>query len=85
MLESWVSLRGTKGYRPAEFTEGFFKSLLDLTDVPPAYVVERAHRLPTGRAIPGTNPRPFLVHLLNYRDRDRIFSEAHKHPTLKYG
>ena len=74
-----------EGEHPAEFAEEFFKTLLNLTDVPPTYVVERAHRVPTGRAIPGNPPRPFLVGFLNYRDRDKILSEARKHPTLNYG
>lgn len=75
---------GEEGDHPAVFAEEFFKNLLGFTDVPPTYVVERAHRVPTGRVIPGSPPRPFLVRFLNYRDRDRILSEARKHPTLKH-
>lgn len=75
---------GSEGERPAEFAEAFFKDILELTPVSPTYVVERAHRVPTGRRPPGAPPRPFLVRFLNYRDRDRILSEARKHPHLKY-
>lgn len=75
---------GAEGDHPAEFAEAFFKKLLNLTEVTPTYVVERAHRVPTGRSIPGAPPRPFLVRFLNFRDRDRILREARKHPTLPF-
>lgn len=73
-----------EGNCPAEFAEQFFKNLLGLTEIPPAYVVERAYRVPTGRVIPGTNPIPFLVRFLNYQERDGILSEADNHHTLQY-
>lgn len=73
-----------EGDHPAEFAEVFFKSLLDIQEVSPTYVVERAHRVPTGRRVVGAPPRPFLVRFLNYRDRDLILREARKHPTLPY-
>lgn len=75
---------GAEGDRPAEFAEAFFKTLLELREVPPTYVVERDHRVPTGRRVVGAPPRPFLVRFLNYRDRDLILREARKHPTLPY-
>lgn len=56
---------GNEGDHPAEFAEGFFKTVLGLS---PTYVIEWAHRVPMGWAIPGTNPLPFLVRFLNYHD-----------------
>lgn len=38
----------------------------------------------TGRRPAGACPRAFLVHLLNFTDRDLILAKAHKHPELKY-
>lgn len=61
---------------PAEFAEAFFQELLGLTENAPTYVMERAHRVPTGRRIPGAPARSFLVRFLNYRDRDRMLSEV---------
>lgn len=34
--------------------------------------------MPMGRRIPGGPPRSFLVWFLNFRDRDRVLSEARK-------
>lgn len=49
-----VSLpEGAEGERPVQFAEALFKKLLSLEDLPPTYVVERAHRVPTGRKPPG--------------------------------
>lgn len=73
---------GSEGERPAEFAEAFFKDILELALVPPTYVVERAHHIPPGCCTPRAPPRPFLVRFLNYRDR--ILSEARKHPNFKY-
>lgn len=88
--ENWLRRNNVRvlglveGDHLADFAEAFFMSLLDLTEVPPTYAVERAHRVPTGRSTPGAPPRPFLVRFLNYRDRDRIICEASKHPTLPF-
>lgn len=46
-------LEGAEGDRTAEFTERFFKKLLNITEVSPTYAAERAHRVPAGRRIPG--------------------------------
>lgn len=40
---------GEEGSRPAIFAESLFKNVLNLPDMPPTYVVERAHRVPTGQ------------------------------------
>ncbi|XP_077341416.1 uncharacterized protein LOC143986884 [Lithobates pipiens] len=58
--------------------------LLTLGDQPSTYVVERAHRVPTGRRPPDEYPRPFLVRFLNYRDRDMILAASRKTQELKY-
>lgn len=39
---------GAEGDKTAMFAEQFFKQILQLADLPPTYVVERAHRVPTG-------------------------------------
>lgn len=75
---------GAEGTVTTTFAEQFFKSLLTLGDLPPTYIVERAHRVPTGARPSGAPPRPFLVRFLNYRDRDMILAEARKHQDLKF-
>lgn len=52
---------GVEGVKSVIFAEKFFKQLLTLDNLPSTYVVERAHRVPTGNRPPGTPPRPFLV------------------------
>lgn len=75
---------GAEGSNPIVFAETFFKQLLNLQHLSPVYVVERAHRVSSGRGPAGAWPRAFLVCLLNFRDRDLILAEACKHPELKY-
>lgn len=75
---------GVEGAKTTMFAEQFFKQILQLADLPPTYVVERAHRVPTGVRPPGTFPRPFLVRFLNYRDRDMILTESRKHQELRF-
>lgn len=57
---------GAEGPKPAVFVEAFFKQLFDMHLT---YVVERAHRVLTGTRPPGAPPCPFLVRLLNFRNR----------------
>lgn len=64
--------------------ESFFKDILGLQSVPPTYVVERAHRVPMGRQIPGAPPCPFLVKFLNFQYRGHILSKSRKQSALKY-
>lgn len=75
---------GAEGDKTTTFAELFFKQLLSLQDLPPTYVIERAHRVPTGNRPPGAFPRPFLVRFLNYRDRDMILTQARKQQDLRY-
>lgn len=44
----------------------------------------QAFRVPTGKHPEGAPPRPFLVRLLNFRDRDMILVESRKLPELLY-
>ncbi|KAJ1181974.1 hypothetical protein NDU88_007173 [Pleurodeles waltl] len=45
------------------------------------FMVECAHRVPLCRPLSGSNPRPFLLHLLhllNYRDNYAVLREVRK-------
>lgn len=57
--------------------------MLSLEDLPLTYVVEGAHRVPTGRRPPGAYPRPFLVRFLTCRDRDMILAKSRRIQDLK--
>lgn len=75
---------GAEGSCPAIFAKSLFKNILNLPDMPPTYVVERAHRVPTDCRPKGAPLRQFLVRFLNYQDRYMILAEAQKHPELPY-
>lgn len=75
---------GAEGLHPAVFAESLFKKMLNLPDMPPNYIFERAYSIPTGKRPASTLPRLFLVHFLNFRDRDMILAKARKHPELPY-
>lgn len=47
-------------------------------------IVERAHRSLTNRSPPGAPPRPIIVKLLNYRDRDPARRLSRDTGPLKY-
>lgn len=76
-------LEGAEGAKPVLFAEQFFKQLLSLQDLSPTYVLERAHRVPTGVHPPGAFPRPFLVRFLNYKDRDMILAQPENRPRRR--
>lgn len=48
----------------------------------PLYTVERAHRVPTQPLPPGAPPRPVLIKLLHYKDRDAILRAAGQNPDI---
>lgn len=63
----------SKGAKPAKFDETFLANLLGLQNLPPTFVVERAHRVPP---TPLTPSHPFLLRLLNYRGWHIILASA---------
>lgn len=75
---------GAEGSKTTMFAEQFFKQILALGDLPLTYVLERAHRVPTGVCPHGAFPRPFLVRFLNYQDRNMILAESRKHQELRF-
>lgn len=73
-----IGLReGAEGLTPADFTENLLKELLAPISLSTAYTVEGANKIPT-RQVPEATPRPFILRLLNYRDRDAILLAAGK-------
>lgn len=48
------------------------------------FTIECAHRIPSHPLPPGSTPRPIIIKLLNYRDRDSILSKARQQSNIKY-
>lgn len=69
---------GKKGRHPTEYAESWLQTLLPEGTLSPHFVIERAHRVPARPPPVGSNPRPFLIRLLNYGDRDAILQETRK-------
>ncbi|KAG9466579.1 hypothetical protein GDO78_016380, partial [Eleutherodactylus coqui] len=47
------------------------------------FAIERAHRVPTRPLPPGAPPRPMIMKILHYRDRD-ILQKAHEKGEMQY-
>lgn len=73
-----------EGSTPEQFVEQLMKEVLAPIVFSPSFVVERAHRVPTRPLPPGAPPRPFILKLLNYRDRDLILSAARRKGDIAY-
>uniref|UniRef100_A0A803KDP9 L1 transposable element RRM domain-containing protein n=1 Tax=Xenopus tropicalis TaxID=8364 RepID=A0A803KDP9_XENTR len=65
-----------EGQNPETFIENWLKQTLGNDTFSTMFVVERAHRVPTRPHPPGAPPRPFLLRMLNYRDRDAALKAA---------
>ncbi|KAJ1123046.1 hypothetical protein NDU88_001519 [Pleurodeles waltl] len=66
---------GKEGKDPTRYIEIWLQSIAtDRLSV--HFVVERAHRIPGRKPIPGAPVRPFIAWILNYRDRDVILQVA---------
>ena len=55
-----------------------------MTEATAMFMVERAHRILFRLPKPEAPPRPFLIRLLNYRDRDQILSTAGIRADIQY-
>ena len=74
-----------EGDNPITFSEKLLTEVLKLTEVSSTFVVERARRISFRIPKPGAPPpRPFLIRLLNYRDRDQILSTARMRADIQY-
>lgn len=51
----------------------------------PFIAIERVHRVPSRPPPPGGPPRPVLMKLLHFQDRDIILRKARNHPDLSIG
>ncbi|XP_069481509.1 uncharacterized protein [Ambystoma mexicanum] len=56
----------------ADFVEKLCTTLFSREALSHMFVVERAHRIPSSKPVPGKPSRPITARLLNYKDRDAI-------------
>ena len=61
---------------PDKMLQDILKYVLDLTDTDPVPEVERHHRSLRPRPAPSDPPRPYLVRMLRWADRQRILQAA---------
>lgn len=73
-----------EGPKQAEFADSFLTMLFGLENLPASFVMERAHRVQPTPPIPEAPRWPFLLRLLNYRDRDTTLSLACKKQALSF-
>lgn len=74
-------MEDVEGPNPTEFVSGLLQDILSLDQKP---VLDRAHR--SLREKPGKDkpPRPFIIRLHYYQDRDRILRKAEEASPLSY-
>lgn len=73
-----------EGPNPELFAEQLIRTLLSPITLSSCFIIERAHRIPTRALPPGAPVRPFIIKVLNYRDRDTILAAARKKGTVTY-
>ncbi|XP_078496525.1 taste receptor type 1 member 1-like [Lissotriton helveticus] len=74
----------SEGPHATEFMEQWFRDHVAAEGLSPFFCVERAHRIPTGQPRPGQPPRPLIVKILNYRDRDTLLRQARMKSIIEY-
>lgn len=65
-----------EGRDPVAFFEAWLMEVMGKNILSPFFAIERAHRVPTRPPAPGAPPRPVLMKLLHFRDRDAILRAA---------
>ena len=74
---------GIEGRDPIQYAETWLKVIASENALTPHFSVERAHRIPGRRPPPGSAPRPMLIKLLHFRDRDIILRSCRASGPIK--
>ena len=69
---------GLEGQDMATYLEEWILSLLPKDALTPHFSIERAHRVPARKPPPGSYPRPVILRMLHFKDRDAILREMRK-------
>ncbi|XP_066445282.1 uncharacterized protein [Eleutherodactylus coqui] len=72
-----------EGNNPSEYIEKWILDLFGRDCFSPMFAIERAHRVPTRPPPPGTPPRPVLMKLLHFKDRDAILRRAREKGDIR--
>ncbi|KAJ1090746.1 hypothetical protein NDU88_003875 [Pleurodeles waltl] len=64
--------RGAEGQDPEAYSENWLQGLVPGGGLTPFFSVECTHRIPVRPRPPGSAPRPFIICLRHYADRDVI-------------
>lgn len=72
-----------EGAHPIRFIETWIKTFTQAQDLTQYFSVERAHRVPARKPLAGLPPRPFLLKLLHYQDRDTILRATRQSGPLR--
>ena len=76
---------GSEGQDATKYMETWLREVIPQATHTQFFSLERAHRVPARRPPPGSYPRPIVMRLLHYRDRDAILSEARKRRDIRIG
>lgn len=71
-----------EGRDPVAFLESWLSAMAGKDSLTPFFAIERAHRVPTRPLPPGAPPRPILLKLLHFRDRDLLLRAAREKGEL---
>lgn len=71
-----------EGRDPVAFFESWLKETIGSDALSPYFTIERAHRVPPRPPPPGAPPRPVLMKLLHFRDRDTLLRVAREKGDL---
>lgn len=71
-----------EGSNPSDYFETWILNTFGKETLTAMYAVERAHRVPLRPLPPGAPPRPVLVKLLHFKDRDIILRKARDLPDV---
>lgn len=72
----------SEGKDPVSFFESWLINMVGKERLSPFFAIERAHRVPMRAPPPGAPPRPILLKLLNFRDRDVALRAAREKGEL---
>lgn len=85
MSTFWVCLKRLRGeiQRATEYIEKWLLTIFDKNNFTPFFTVEQVHRIPTCPLPPGKYPRPFILKMLRYKDRENILALARTKGTIE--
>ncbi|KAI4892383.1 hypothetical protein NFI96_009564, partial [Prochilodus magdalenae] len=75
---------GTEGSQPTLFMGSFFTELFGASKLPNPPEIDRAHRAPIPKPLPGAQPRPMLVRFLRFQAKEEVLRLSRQQGQLLY-